>query len=92
MQCQLCDRDCPTLTVHHLVPRQYARRKKLDVGPLIDICPPCHKQLHTLFSNKRLAEELNSADKLKSTPELRKFLAWIRKQDPNKKVRSFRRR
>lgn len=92
MQCQLCDRDCPNLTVHHLIPRQYARRKKLDVGPLIDICSPCHKQIHTLFSNKQLAEELNSADKLKSTPELRKFLAWIRKQDPHKKVRSFRRR
>ena len=89
--CELCDRDCPQLTVHHLIPRQYAKRKKLDVGPMIDICPPCHKQIHALFDNKRLATELNSAELLRETPELEKFLSWVRKQDPYKHVRTHRR-
>lgn len=89
--CELCDRACPKLTVHHLIPRQYAKRKTLGVGPMIDICPPCHKQVHVLFDNKRLAMELNSADKLRATPELQTFLRWVSKQDPKKTIRTHRR-
>ncbi|NJN32481.1 MAG: HNH endonuclease [Synechococcales cyanobacterium RM1_1_8] len=89
--CELCDRACPRLTVHHLIPRQYAKRKKLAVGPMIDICPPCHKQIHALFNNQRLATELNSAARLRQTPELEKFLHWIRKQDPHRQIRTHRR-
>ncbi len=92
MRCELCDRDCPQLTVHHLIPRQYARRKNLEIGPTIDLCAPCHKQIHTLFDNKRLAQELNSIERLRATPELDKFLGWIRKQDPAKQVRAYRHR
>lgn len=89
--CILCDRLCPKLTAHHLIPRQYARRKQLDVGETIPICPPCHKQIHSLFDNKRLATELNSPEKLRATPELQKFLTWVRKQDPYRQVRTHRR-
>jgi hypothetical protein len=58
---------------------------------MIDICPPCHKQIHALFDNKRLATELNSLEQLRQRPELEKFLHWIRKQDPAKQVRTYRR-
>ena len=96
--CELCDRHCPKLTEHHLIPRQQTKRKKktknkynhTDLGPTIDICPPCHKQIHTLFTNKELAADLHSADLLKSHPAMEKFLKWIVKQDPYKKVRTYR--
>ncbi|EDX85886.1 hypothetical protein S7335_3589 [Synechococcus sp. PCC 7335] len=92
--CKLCDRTCPELTEHHLVPRQQTKRKKkknrADLGPTISICPPCHKQIHTLFTNKELAAGLYSADRLRSHPDMIKFLAWIAKQDPYKKVRTRR--
>ncbi|MGB3297170.1 MAG: HNH endonuclease [Phormidesmis sp.] len=96
--CLLCDRNCPKLTEHHLTPKQetkrrHKRRNKYDragLGPTIDICPPCHKQIHTLFTNKELAADLSSADLLKSHPDLQKFLKWIAKQDPYKKVRTRR--
>ncbi len=92
--CELCDRICPKLTEHHLFPRQETRRKKKknrsDLGPTIDICPPCHKQVHTLFTNKELAVDLYSADLLRSHPAMIKFLTWIAKQDPHKKVRTRR--
>lgn len=88
--CQLCDRNCPQLTVHHLIPRQYARRKKLAVGSVIAICPPCHKQIHALFDNRRLATALNSVEQLRATPELQAFLVWVRKQNPHRKVRTHR--
>lgn len=92
--CELCDRDCLKLTEHHLVPRQETKRKKkknrADLGPTIDICSPCHKQVHTLFTNKELAANLYSADLLRSHPSMIKFLCWIAKQDPRKKVRTRR--
>lgn len=86
MLCQLCNRDVPILTEHHLVPRQHTKRKKLDPGETIDICPACHCQIHVLFDHRRLAQELNTADRLKSNPEMAKFLAWVRKQNPDRKV------
>ena len=65
--CELCDRHCPKHTEHHLIPRQQTKRKKktknkynhTDLGPTIDICPPCHSQIHTLFTTKELAAELS---------------------------------
>lgn len=87
MQCQLCDRAVPRLTEHHLVPRQHTKRKKLDPGETIDICPACHRQIHTLFENRQLAQELNTIDALKFHPDMAKFLAWVRKQDPDRKIK-----
>ena len=87
MACQLCDRDVKKLTVHHLVPRQTVKRKQADSGPTINICSPCHRQIHSLYTNLELAKHLNTIDKLQSEPKMRKFLGWIKKQDPNKKVR-----
>ncbi|BCL36154.1 hypothetical protein NSMS1_26010 [Nostoc sp. MS1] len=52
------------LTVHHLVPRQNTKRKKQDPGETINICSACHRQIHTLFDNKVLAQELNTLEKL----------------------------
>lgn len=87
MQCELCEREMANLTAHHLVPRQTAKRKKLDPGPTIDICSACHRQIHHLFSNAQLAQELNSAEKLRNQPDMSKFLAWVSKQDPAKRVK-----
>ncbi len=86
MNCQLCEREIERLTVHHLIPRQYSKRKKLDIGPTINICSPCHKQIHALFDNKYLARELNTLVKLQQEPKIKKFLLWIAKQDPNKLI------
>ncbi|MGF1485950.1 MAG: HNH endonuclease [Prochloraceae cyanobacterium] len=86
MKCELCCREMDNLTVHHLIPRQYSKRKKLDIGPTINICSACHKQIHALFDNKQLAKELNTLAKLQQDPKIQKFLSWIKKQNPNKKV------
>lgn len=86
MQCQLCEREIEQLTVHHLIPKQ----KKGTHGPTIDICSACHRQIHTLFDNKRLAAELNTLEKLQSEPQLQKFVAWVKKQKPDKRVKVHR--
>lgn len=87
MHCQLCEREIEELTAHHLIPRQTVKRKQADAGPTIDICGACHRQIHAFYSNIELARELNTIEKLQSEPKMQKFLKWISKQDPKKKIR-----
>ncbi|MBD0386626.1 MAG: HNH endonuclease [Nostoc sp. C3-bin3] len=75
-----------SLTVHHLIPRQNTKRKKQDPSPTANICSACHRQIYALFDNKLLAFELNTLDKLKNKPQMQKFLVWVRKQDPGKRI------
>jgi predicted HNH restriction endonuclease len=86
MPCELCQREMDHLTVHHLIPKQQTKRKKLTPSSTINICSTCHKQIHVLFDNKHLAKELNTLSKLKDEPQMQKFLFWVRKQNPNKRV------
>ena len=92
MNCELCEREVEKLTVHHLIPRQNTKRKKIEPGQTINICSGCHKQIHTLFDNMRLATELNSLERLKNEPQMWKFLSWVRKQNPNKRIKVDRKR
>jgi hypothetical protein len=85
-RCELCDRQVPVLTTHHLVPRSQGGQD----GPRLDLCLPCHKQLHALFDNATLARELDSVEKLLEEPRVKRFVHWVRKQDPAKRVRAFR--
>ncbi|MEH1830671.1 MAG: HNH endonuclease [Nostoc sp.] len=85
-QCELCQREMENLTVHHLVPRQNTKRKKQDPGPTANICSACHRQIHALFDNKLLARVLNTLEKLSNEPQMQKFLVWVRKQDPGKRI------
>ncbi len=91
-QCELCQRECDRLTLHHLVPRQHTKRKKLDPGPTVEICAACHRQIHNLFDNRRLANDLNTLEKLHQDPDIARFLIWVRKQDANRRVKTSRKR
>ena len=86
MQCELCDRQMEALTAHHLTPKQNTKRKNEDPSPTIDICSACHRQIHSLFDNKHLAQELNTLEKLKNDPDLHKFVSWIKKQKTDKRI------
>ena len=86
MECELCAREMKNLTAHHLIPRQHTKRKNMDISSTIDICSACHKQIHALFDNKRLAKELNTIEALKAEPQMGKFLAWVSKQNPQKRI------
>lgn len=74
--CELCQREVDRYTVHHLVPRAKGGR----FGPTARLCPACHRQLHALFSEATLAEELNSIALLRSNPRVNSYLKWVRKQ------------
>ena len=85
--CELCGRIKP-LTFHHLIPRSLHKKRTVQarfdkterVSRGLWICRLCHRQIHRLYSRRRLAEELNSREALVSEPEMEKFLSWARRQ------------
>ena len=73
------------LTRHHLIPRtrSHNKRTKRDVDravvrKTVGLCPPCHKQVHALLTEKQLEREYHTVEALRAHPDLAVFIAWIR--------------
>lgn len=74
--CELSKRHPVDLTVHHLIPKEEGGR----FSDTAQICIPCHKQVHFLYTNAELAALYPTVDSLKHAPEMKKFIIWLRKQ------------
>ncbi|TLS37900.1 hypothetical protein [Pseudalkalibacillus caeni] len=74
--CELCLRKGVKTTLHHLTPKE----KGGTFLPTAQLCIPCHKQIHALFSNEELAKSLSTIKALQENDQMRSFLRWIRKQ------------
>lgn len=83
-RCALCERDVSQITVHHLVPK--SRGKPGQVLPTADLCSACHRQIHALYSNDHLARELGTLEALRSDPDVQRFVRWVRKQAPDRRI------
>ena len=78
--CALCRRRFPDRAVadpqafqdHHLQPE---RRQHSDT---VQLCRPCHDQIHALFTNEQLREEYDSVTALREADRLQGYLDWIR--------------
>ena len=83
--CELCGRHVSALTTHHLIPRtrhSNKRNKKLfdreEVkNRTIDVCRPCHKNIHAVLSNKDLERRYNTLATLKAHPDIVRFSEWV---------------
>jgi 5-methylcytosine-specific restriction enzyme A len=75
-RCELCNRKNIKTTNHHLIPKE----KGGTFLPTANLCISCHKQIHALFTNEQLADELNTIEKLKNNEKMLGFIKWIRKQ------------
>lgn len=40
----------------------------------------CHRMIHRLFSDDELAETFSDPESLRAHPEMRKFIAWVRRK------------
>ena len=86
-RCELCEREIGFLTQHHVIPRTTHQRKKRraeytqeELNRVIWICAPCHKNIHAVFTEKELADEYNTKEKLLAYPAIAKLTIWVRKQ------------
>jgi hypothetical protein len=81
--CALCKRqvheerinDPNAVQEHHLVPENRAE------SPTVELCRPCHDQIHAVFTNEELRESYDTAEKLRNADRLREYLEWIRRTD-----------
>lgn len=78
--CTLCLREEVETTVHHLTPREMGGAFLATAN----LCIPCHKQIHALYTNEELALRLHTIPLLQDDPQIKKYLAWIKKQPSSK--------
>ncbi|MDG3074890.1 HNH endonuclease [Bacillus halotolerans] len=82
--CELCGRSDVQLTEHHLTPKEEGG----TFLPTAMLCTPCHKQIHALYTNQELAVRLSGIEALRNDPQLARFVKWIRKQPPEKLIKT----
>lgn len=92
--CKLCGAN-QRITIHHMVPKLVLKRmrkgkarvdgqKKVDVSIyLVEVCRPCHNELHRLWGHGELARELMTVDRILDAPELQPWLQYKRKRERN---------
>ncbi|MFT4416434.1 HNH endonuclease [Fredinandcohnia humi] len=78
--CELCGRSEVETTVHHLLPKEMGG----TFGATADLCIPCHKQIHALYTNEEIAVRLSTLRQLREDEQLSRFVKWLRKQPPTK--------
>ncbi|GAE25329.1 hypothetical protein JCM9140_1318 [Halalkalibacter wakoensis JCM 9140] len=83
-RCQLCDREGVELTVHHLTPKEEGG----TFLPTAELCIPCHKQIHAVYTNKEIATRLFTLERLKDDEQVKKFLTYIQKQPPQALIKT----
>jgi hypothetical protein len=89
--CELCGRAVgqERLTRHHLLPRAQARRmrrrkmarrglRERDPGRTVDLCRPCHSNVHASLSNGDLERGYDSLEALSAHPGVKRFTDWVR--------------
>ncbi|MCB9852860.1 MAG: hypothetical protein H6819_07170 [Phycisphaerales bacterium] len=94
-RCALCERTGVGTTRHHLIPRMKHRSRRTrrlhDLErrrETVDLCRPCHTQVHATLSEKQLADSFNTIEALISHPEIQRFVGWIRSKPADLRVRS----
>ena len=76
-QCPLCGCDMvegSSVDRHHLIPKC----KDGTVAEPVHVV--CHRKIHSTLSEHELDEYWNTWARLKSHPQLRKYIKWVRKQ------------
>lgn len=43
----------------------------------------CHDKIHTVFTERELKNNYNTIDKIKEHEEMKKFIKWISKKEPD---------
>eukprot|EP00005_Dracoamoeba_jomungandri_P008944 CAMPEP_0174263462 /NCGR_PEP_ID=MMETSP0439-20130205/18813_1 /TAXON_ID=0 /ORGANISM="Stereomyxa ramosa, Strain Chinc5" /LENGTH=203 /DNA_ID=CAMNT_0015348817 /DNA_START=43 /DNA_END=654 /DNA_ORIENTATION=+ len=85
--CKLCGTN-NRITIHHLIPKLVLKRMrnkgkpKVEVSQyLVEVCRPCHNELHRLWGHGELAADYQTVDMILEAPEIQSYLTWKRKKE-----------
>ncbi len=68
--------DGPSVDRHHLVPRSEGGSEAVRMHRV------CHTKIHSRFSERELATDFFTVERLQAHEDIAKFIRWVRKQDP----------
>jgi hypothetical protein len=77
--CAICGRILvlgKSVNEHHLVPKTFKGTEKILIHVI------CHTKIHSVFSERELLNYYHTPERIKSHPEMDKFILWVRKKDP----------
>ena len=87
MRCELCKRAVIETTKHHLIPRTRHKNKRIKRDTTskqrkqtVNLCQPCTRQIHTVISEKDMAENYCTVDALREHPIISDFIIWVKKK------------
>ncbi len=76
------------ILVHHLIPKLILKRMRnsgkesVDVAKyLVEVCRPCHDEIHRIWPHNELAKEYQTVDMLLDAPAIQPYLNWKRKRE-----------
>lgn len=79
--CPLCKRDLiegPSINEHHFIPKSKGGKSE----DKILIHRSCHDFLHRRFTENELARTYNSPEKCLEDEDVKNYMTWIKKKDP----------
>jgi hypothetical protein len=78
--CPICERemfkDGKSTNQHHFVPKSQGGQEQEYCHRI------CHDKIHSIWTEKELAQEYCSAEKILEQEEMQKFVKWIKNKDP----------
>jgi hypothetical protein len=84
--CAICERPLiagKSVNEHHLIPKTYKGAETVILHVV------CHTKIHSVFSEKELYDFYHTAERLRSHPEIEKFVAWVQKKDPEFRAKNI---
>jgi hypothetical protein len=61
---------------HHFVPRSEGGTSAVPLHRV------CHRKLHSLWTERELAERFNTPEAIRAHPEIGRFVRWLRRKPP----------
>lgn len=76
--CPLCKRELGTKwDRHHLVPKTFGGKEVVKLHRM------CHTKIHSVFTERELANYYFTIDRLMENQHIRKFIKWVSKKHPD---------
>lgn len=77
-RCPLCKRELGNIwDRHHLVPRTFGGKEVVNIHRI------CHNKIHSVFTEKELAQYYNTIERLLESEQIVRFVKWIEKKHPD---------
>lgn len=77
--CPICKRDMikgKSVDEHHFIPKSKKGKEKTLLHVI------CHRKLHSVFSEKEMANYYNTPERCLEHKEIQTFVKWVAKKEP----------